>query len=232
MKKHLFTVCMLLLAVAGSALLLYPTVSDAWNKMVQTRVINQYEAELDKMKSDDVEQEFKAAQAYNRELAKLSYPLMNYGKAEGYEDIFNIDGNGTMGYLDIEKIHVHLPIRHGTTADVLNDSVGHLRGSSLPTGEKGTHTVLSAHRGLPTARLFTDLDRLDVGDFFTLTILNRTFTYQVEQIMVVEPDEVEELYAKEGKDYCTLMTCTPYGVNTHRLLLRGKRADSADESEA
>lgn len=223
MKKHWYSICLAGIMLAGVAVLAYPCISNIWNRMVQTRVIDQYEQTLQSMADDELEREFSAAEQYNKQLEAISFPFMNFGQIEGYGEIFNIDGDGTMGYLDIETIHVHLPIRHGTSADVLNDAVGHLRGSSLPTGGPGTHTVLSAHRGLPSARLFTDLDRLKTGDDFTLTILNRTLRYQVDQISVVTPEQVEQLYPVPEKDYCTLMTCTPYGINTHRLLVRGKR---------
>lgn len=223
MKKHGYTVLITGIMLAGIALLTYPWVSEMWNRMVQTQVIDRYEQTLKNMPEDTVEKQFAAAQQYNKQLETIAFPFMNFGQIEGYEEIFNIDGDGTMGYLDIEKIRVHLPIRHGTGADVLNDSVGHLKGSSLPTGGPGVHTVLSAHRGLPSARLFTDLDRLETGDTFTLTILDRTFRYEVDAISVVTPEQVDPLYPVPEKDYCTLLTCTPYGINTHRLLVRGKR---------
>ena len=144
-------------------------------------------------------------------------------------DVLDVNGMGIMGYIDIDEIGVELPIYHGTDPSVLNVAVGHLEGTSLPVGGVGTHCVLSAHRGLPSARLFTDLDRLKVGDTFTLTVLNRLLTYQVDQVLIVEPDQVEALAIDPNEDYCTLVTCTPYGINTHRLLVRGRRVENAEE---
>ena len=148
---------------------------------------------------------------------------------EGYFDLLNVTGNGIMGYIDIPKIGVELPIYHGTSEGVLQIAVGHIQGTSLPTGGEGTHCVLSAHRGLPSAKLFTDLDKMTEGDTFTLNVIDRVLTYQVDQILIVLPSEVEPLYTVEGEDYCTLVTCTPYGINSHRMLVRGTRIDNVEE---
>ena len=156
-----------------------------------------------------------------------SDPLYDYQKISGYNDILNVSNVGIMGYITIEKLGVELPVYHGTSSDVLNIACGHLEGTSLPVGGQNSHCVLSAHRGLPRAKLFTDLDKMECGDTFTITVLNKTITYQVDQIKIVNPDEVRNLTIEEGKDRCTLLTCTPYGVNTHRLLVRGTRIENA-----
>lgn len=230
MKKNFSALILGLVFLLGLSIVIYPSFSDYWNQKTQSRVIVDYEAMLKKMQPEDYSKLFADAEEYNRKLAEVESPFVNYEEVEGYEDLLNIMGNGLMGYISIEKIGVELPVYHGTSNSVLNASVGHLEGSSLPVGGEGTHTVLSAHRGLPRAKLFTDLDRMEVGDTFVLTILDRTLTYQVDQIQIVEPDEVEPLYAEEGKEYCSLVTCTPYGINTHRLIVRGIRIENVESN--
>ena len=171
----------------------------------------------------------KKADTYNEKLKDVNRPFLNYAEAGDYNSILDISGTGIMGYVTIEKLGVELPIYHGTSEGVLQVAAGHLEGSSLPVGGEGTHSVLSAHRGLPSARLFTNLDKMEAGDTFTVTVLDRKLTYQVDQIKIVEPQEINDLTIEEGKDYCTLMTCTPYGINSHRLLVRGERI-SQEES--
>lgn len=227
-KGNLSTILLILVFLIGLSLMLYPTVSDYWNSFHQSRAIVNYQSVLDSMSVDDFTNEFETASEYNRKLLDIEYPLINYDRAAGYEDILNVSGNGIMGYISIPKIQVELPVYHGTSSAVLNVGVGHLQGTSLPVGGESTHSVLSAHRGLPSARLFTDLDEMVVGDTFTITVLNRVLTYEVDQIRIVEPVEVEELVVVEGEDYCTLMTCTPYGVNTHRMLVRGTRIETEE----
>ena len=226
MKNHLSTIFLVLILVIGLSLLLYPTVADWWNSFHQTHAIANYEEIMANMSEQDYSHLFADALEYNRQLAAIKYPLMYYDEIPGYHDLLNVTGNGIMGYINIEKIEVSLPIYHGTSEGVLQIAVGHVEGSSLPTGGEGTHCVLSAHRGLPRARLFTDLDKLEVGDTFVLTVIDRTLTYQVDQILIGEPHQVDDLYAVPGEDYCTLVTCTPYGVNSHRLLVRGSRVDN------
>ncbi len=221
MRKNFSTIILMIVLLAGLSLLLYPTLSDFWNSKRQSRAITDYEAALQNMEPKDYTALFKEARDYNVKLAKLDYPLMKYDTLEGYEDILNVNNKKIMGYITIDKIHVELPIYHGTSNAVLNVGVGHLEGSSFPTGEKNTHAVLSAHRGLPSAKLFTNLDQLQVGDRFMITVLNELYTYEVDQIRIVLPDESEELAIAEDETYCTLMTCTPYGINTHRLFVRG-----------
>ncbi|MBR2422370.1 MAG: class C sortase [Oscillospiraceae bacterium] len=231
MKKHASTVILILMLVIGLSLLLYPTVADWWNSFHQSRAIANYDAILSEMGEEDYTHLFDAALEYNRKMSEIRFPLMYFDQVEGYESLLNVTGNGVMGYIDIPKIKVELPIYHGTSEGVLQIAVGHVQGSSLPTGGAGTHCVLSAHRGLPSARLFTDLDKVEIGDTFTLSIIDRVLTYEVDQILTVLPHEVEPLYAVEGEDYCTLVTCTPYGINSHRLLVRGTRIENAEAAK-
>ena len=226
MKKHLSTILLVLILLVGLSLLLYPTFADWWNSFHQTQAIASYDEIMANMSDEDYSHLFEEAQAYNRKLAAMDYPLMYHDEIPGYYDMLNVTANGVMGYISIEKINVQLPIYHGTSESVLQVAVGHVEGSSLPTGGEGTHCVLSAHRGLPSARLFTDLDKMEVGDTFVLTVIDRTMTYQVDQILIVQPHEVNALYAVDGEDHCTLVTCTPYGVNSHRMLVRGTRIEN------
>ena len=231
MKKHISTIFLVAVFLAGVSLLLYPTLSDYWNSLHQTRAIGAYEDTLSKMTQKDYTAYFEAADAYNAALAGLAFPLAEYQslserpELSPYEELLDVNGAGIMGYIDIDAIGVELPVYHGTDPSVLNIAVGHLQGSSLPVGGESTHCVLSAHRGLPSARLFTDLDRLKEGDTFTLSVLNRLLTYEIDQILIVKPEEVDALAIEPGQDLCTLVTCTPYGINSHRLLVRGIRTE-------
>ncbi len=228
-RNRISTIILILVFFLGLSVLLYPSVSNWWNSRVQSRAVMTYENILADMTGEENAALLREAEEYNARLRKISYPFMYYDRVEGYDDCLNVGGNGIMGYITIEKIGVQMPIYHGVSEAVLNTAVGHLPGSSLPTGGAGTHSVFSAHRGLPSARLFTDLDKLEEGDEFTLTVLDRVLTYQVDQILIVLPDEVDSLYVSEGKDYCSLVTCTPYGINSHRLLVRGVRVENAAE---
>ena len=232
MKKHASTIILVLILLIGLSLILYPSFSDWWNSMHQSRAIANYDSVLSDMKPEDYTHLLDSAVAYNQELRNINFPLMYHDKVEGYYDLLDITGTGIMGYIEIPKIDVQLPVYHGTSDGVLQTAVGHVEGTSLPTGGPSTHCVLSAHRGLPSARLFTDLDKMEVGDVFTLTIIDWVLTYQVDQILIVLPHEVEALYVQEGEDYCTLVTCTPYGVNSHRMLVRGTRIDNIEEARA
>ena len=223
MKKDWSTAILVIIFFVGLSVLLYPTISDLWNSRHQTQAIMNYEAAMQDVDEKDYTEIVNAANKYNQEIAKVSYPLMNYAEVPGYDEILNVGGDGIMGYIKIPKIKVSLPVYHGTSSGVLAVAVGHVPGSSLPIGGPGTHAVLSAHRGLPSAKLFSDLDELVVGDTFTFNVLDQTLTYEVDQILVVLPHEVDALAIEEGRDYCTLVTCTPYGVNSHRILVRGKR---------
>lgn len=227
MKKDSFsTIILILVLVVGLSLLLYPSFSNYWNDLRQTKAIANYDSVVAEMSDEDCSHLFEDAAKYNEALRKTRFPLMYYDDVPGYEGLLNIDGNGIMGYITIEKIGVELPIYHGIDETVLQVAVGHIEGTSLPTGTESTHCALSAHRGLPSARLFTDLDKIEIGDVFTLTVVDRVMTYQVDQILVVEPDNIEPLYVTDGEDYCTLVTCTPYGVNSHRMLIRGTRIEN------
>ena len=226
MKKHASTVVLILIFLLGLCILLYPIVANWWNSKVQVQVIANYESVIQQIDQNYYEKYFREADAFNEKLRSMEAPLYHAEELTDYMDVLNIDGNGVMGYLNIEKLRVELPVYHTALPDVLNSGVGHIEGSSLPVGGKGTHCALSAHRGLPSAKLFSDLDEMEIGDIFTMTVLDRLMTYQVDQIKIVLPQELEELTIDPEQDYLTLVTCTPYGINTHRLLVRGTRVDN------
>lgn len=228
MKKKMSTFILLLVFFIGLSVLLYPALSDYWNSKTQTQAIIDYDAMLKELGEGDYTELFSKADGYNAELYELAFPLVEYGRLKDYWSILDLNGNGMMGYVTIPKIGVELPIYHGTSEAVLNVAAGHVEGTSMPAGGVNTHTVLSAHRGLPSAKLFTDLDKVEVGDVFTLRILDRTLTYQVDQIRIVGPDDTSELSIEGGADRCTLLTCTPYGINTHRMLVRGSRIETVE----
>ena len=229
MRQHKTVIFLTLGFLVGISLLLYPAFSNYWNSKTQSRAIVDYEAVLEHLKPEDYSAMFQAAYDYNRALYETDYPLMDYEEIPGYYDTLKLPGSSIIGYVKIDKIGVELPIYHGTSDEVLNVGVGHLEGTSLPVGGENTHSVMSAHRGLPSAKLFTDLDRLEPGDTFQITVLDQVLTYQVDQVKVITPTEVDDLLIAEGKDYCTLFTCTPYGINTHRLLVRGIRIETIVE---
>ena len=229
MRQHKTVIFLTLGFLVGISLLLYPAFSNYWNSKTQSRAIVDYEAVLEHLKPEDYSAMFQAAYDYNRALYETDYPLMDYEEIPGYYDTLKLPGSSIIGYVKIDKIGVELPIYHGTSDEVLNVGVGHLEGTSLPVGGENTHSVMSAHRGLPSAKLFTDLDRLEPGDTFQITVLDQVLTYQVDQVKVITPTEVKDLLIAEGKDYCTLFTCTPYGINTHRLLVRGIRIETIVE---
>ncbi|MBE6677713.1 MAG: class C sortase [Ruminococcaceae bacterium] len=229
MKKRRWTTFLLLfIFFLGLSIMLYPALSNYWNSKTQSQAINDYEAMLKAMNDEDYTEYFNAAAEYNKALASLDFPLKEYGKIKGYNEILSLNSSGMMGYVSISKIGIELPLYHGTSQEVLNVAIGHLQGSSFPIGGESTHAVVSAHRGLPGAKLFTDLDRLEIGDTFTVTILNQTLAYQVDQIRIVQPNDASEMAIIEGGEHCTLLTCTPYGVNTERLLVRGTRVDTIE----
>ena len=232
MKKRIIaTILIILLFLAGLGIVLYPYVSEYVNAKHASRVVVNYDDTVKEITPEDFSQYFEVAEEYNERLRQNPNPFSEDSRTEGYETALNVDGSGMMGYLEIPKISVKLPFYHGTSGAVLNEAVGHLEGSSLPVGGEGTHVVLSAHRGLPSAKLFTDLPELGEGDIFILTVLDRKMTYQVDQILTVLPTELEALEVEDGQDYVTLMTCTPYGINTHRLLVRGHRIENLPEEE-
>ena len=229
MRQHKTVIFLTFGFLVGVCILLYPAFSDFWNSKAQSHAITDYESVLESIEPQDYSAIFEGAYTYNNALAQIYNPLLNYSEVEGYYDTLSISGDGMIGYLQIDCIGVELPIYHGTSEEVLNRGVGHLEGSSLPVGGDGTHSILSAHRGLPSSKLFTDLDRVEIGDVFKITVLDQVLTYQVEFIKVIEPTDVSDLQIVDGKDYCTLFTCTPYGINTHRLLVRGVRIETVEE---
>lgn len=228
MKKNK-TIIMVLLFFIGLLVLLYPTISDFYNQKVQSAAIVDYESILKDYEEKDYSSLFNESYEYNNKLRELSDPYLMYNTLNNYKNIMNLNGNGMMGYISIDKIKVELPIYHGTSEEVLNIAVGHLEGSSFPVGGIGTHSVLSAHRGLPSTKLFTDLDKLEIGDTFTITVLNQLLTYQIDHIEIVMPHDIRNLKIDPDQDYVTLMTCTPYGINTHRLLVRGRRIENTEK---
>ena len=231
MRKNLSTIILILIFLVGLSVMLYPSVSDAVNRKHQSRAVAGYAEEVEQLSDADYQTYFDAADAYNRQLNTTPNAFYKPDLVSGYAQTLDISGTGIMGYITIPKISVELPIYHGTDEGVLQVAAGHLEGSSLPVGGAGTHAVISAHRGLPSAKLFTNLDELEVGDRFTITVLNRVLTYEVDQISIVLPTEIDQLLPTEGMDYVTLMTCTPYGINTHRLLVRGKRIETAESQK-
>lgn len=229
-KGTLTTIILLLVLLIGLSLLLYPTVSDIWNSRVQTRAVASYTEMVHNLDEDKYSELWEAAWDYNKSLVLRDNPyLLSDEQKELYPQLLNIGSDGVLGYIQIPTINVTLPIYHGTEEAVLQVAIGHLEWTSLPAGGANSHCVVSGHRGLPSARLFTDLDQLVVGDYFTVNVLDETLTYEVDQIRIVLPDETEELLIKEGKDLFTLVTCTPYGVNSHRLLVRGHRVDNLEK---
>ncbi|MBE6541125.1 MAG: class C sortase [Ruminococcaceae bacterium] len=229
MRNHKTVIILTVGFLIGISVLLYPSISNYWNSKTQSRAIVDYESVLDNLTKEDYTALFQAAYDYNAALYETEYPLRDYKNVTGYNDTLKVTENGVIAYVKIEKIGVELPVYHGTSDEVLNKGVGHLEGSSLPVGGESTHSVMSAHRGLPSSKLFTDLDRLEIGDTFQITVLDQILTCQIDQIKVITPREIEDLKIIDGKDFCTLFTCTPYGINTHRLLVRGVRIETITE---
>lgn len=227
MKKDKIGILLVFMLFVGVCVLLYPALSQYWNSKTQTKAVENYQEILNSVNSEDNDKFFEEAEKYNSALAALDQPLLDFGSLENYSEILDVSGTGVIGYITIEKLGVELPIYHGISSEVLNIACGHMEGTSFPIGGESTHAVLSAHRGLPHAKLFTELDKMEMGDIFTVTVLDRTVSYQVDQVKVVEPNEVNEVQIINGEDHCTLLTCTPYGVNSHRLLVRGTRVENA-----
>lgn len=231
-RKNFSTVLLLVTLMIGISLLLYPTISDYWNSFHQSRAIAGYAEAVAQMDEIDYEKIWNDAVEYNKELqTRSNHWFLTEEQQEEYESMLNVSCNGIMGYIEIPSIKVSLPIYHGVDEGILQVAIGHIEGSSLPVGGKGSHCVISGHRGLPSAKLFTDLDQLAEGDIFMLRVLDETLTYEVDQILIVEPSDMSSLEFDEEKDYCTLVTCTPYGINSHRLLVRGHRVANLEESE-
>lgn len=227
--KRKGTLILLILFFVGLCVFSYPMFSQYWNSRLLIDQITVYDDILSANEAKDYTEEFNKAYEYNEKLSNLTFPLTQYKNITNYSDIIDVNGAGMMGYISIDKIKVELPIYHGTSARVLNSAVGHMEGTSLPVGGDSTHSVLSAHRGLSSAKLFTDLGNLEVGDIFKVTIYDKKLTYQIDQILIVEPNDITYLQIVEGEDYLTLLTCTPYGLNTHRLLVRGTRIENPSQ---
>ena len=232
-KKDFSTIALIIVFFVGVSVLLYPTVSDYWNSLHQSQAIATYADSVENMDEQDYEKLWDAAVSYNQKLFQSGHGLgLKDEEKEEYNELLDVSGTGIMSYIEIPKIKCSLPIYHGTDEGVLQIAVGHIEGSSLPVGGLNTHCVLSGHSGLPSAKLFSNLDKLEEGDIFMIRTLDQTLTYEVDQIRIVLPDEVDDLKIEEGKDLCTLVTCTPYGINTHRLLVRGHRVANQEEAEA
>lgn len=231
-QSNLINLFLVLILITGLSLLLYPSVSDYWNSFHQTKAIASYAEEVASLDDEKYEELWNAAREYNSRLAQSgnTFALTDEQKSE-YTNLLDVSGLGVIGYIEIPEIDCSLPIYHGTEESVLQIAIGHLEWSSLPIGGESTHSVLSGHRGLPSAKLFSNLDKLVEGDLFMLRVLDEVLTYEVDQILIVEPQDVDSLTIEEGKDYCTLVTCTPYGINTHRLLVRGHRVDNVEEEK-
>lgn len=233
MKNKLTTILLILALFAGLSLLLYPTVSDYWNSLHASQAVADYAENVRNLEAEKYEQVLQDAKSYNQMLPyeQTTFALSEEEK-EAYDALLDISGTGVMGYIEIPTVNISLPVYHGTEDAVLQIAVGHLEWSSLPVGGESTHCVLSGHRGLPSAKLFTNIDKLVVGDKFVMRVLDEVLTYEVDQILIVEPTDVSTLIIEAGKDLCTLVTCTPYGINSHRLLVRGHRIENQDEAQA
>ena len=220
------TIILMIILLSGVGIFLYPSVSDWWNSMHATRAISGYVTAVEDMSGQEKEDMLQAARIYNDSLSNGVNFTLTEEQLEEYNSLLNIGGTGIMGYVQISAIGVDLPVYHSVDEGVLQIAVGHIPGSSLPVGGERVHSILSGHRGLPSAKLFSDLDQMQEGDVFTVTVLDETITYMVDQIRIVLPEETDELAIQSGKDYCTLVTCTPYGINTHRMLVRGRRIEN------
>lgn len=230
-KDAIITTVFVFILLVGLSVALYPTFSNWWNQNMASHTISNYKESVAQMDNTEMEKMYAEAQQYNEQLAKLYDPFTNYEAVQGYDDLLNVSGIGIMGYISIPSINVELPIYHGVSDSVLQIASGHIQGSSLPVGGESTHAVISGHRGLPSAKLFSDLDEIVVGDTFEINVLNEVLTYEVENIYIVLPDELNKLAIIPDEDYVTLVTCTPYGVNTHRLLVQARRIDTISTSK-
>lgn len=230
-KKNTTNILLVVMLLVGLSLLLYPSISDYWNSFHQSQAITSYAEQIVELDEEDYTKIWEEAVEYNHTLSDRNIYMLTPEQKVTYDKMLNISNSSVMGYVEIPLIKTSLPIYHGTDEAILQVAVGHLEWTSLPTGGKGTHCVISGHRGLPSAKLFSDLDQLEVGDIFILRVLNEVLTYEVDQILIVEPDDVKALHIEDGKDLVTLVTCTPYGVNSHRLLVRGHRIDNIEESK-
>lgn len=231
MKKHLHIIILILVAFVGLSLLLYPTVSNYINSLHQSEAVAHYKEATDELDNSEIEKIKSDAEKYNLKLLNSKQRFISGDSVgETYKSLLNFSDNGMMGYISIDKLGVQFPIYHGTSETILSNGIGHLEGSSLPVGGENTHCVLTGHRGVASSELFTNLDKIDAGDEFTLTVLDNVLTYKVDKISIVEPTDDSMLFVEDGEDYVTLMTCTPYAVNTHRLLVRGVRTETDTQS--
>lgn len=232
LKKNWITVALIVILLAGLGLLLYPSVANYWNSFHQSRAIAGYADAVAELDPEEYQRILSEAQAYNAEIGQHGMKFnLNEAELARYDSLLDITGTGIMGYIEIPQIRCYLPIYHSTDEAVLQIAIGHIAGTSLPVGGETAHCVLTGHRGLPSAKMFTDLDQMVEGDIFMIRTLDETFTYEVDQIRIVLPEDVSDLQLVSGQDLCTLVTCTPYGVNTHRLLVRGHRIPNLDESD-
>ena len=230
MKRKLSTMLLILVFFAGLSLLLYPSLSDYWNSFHASQAVATYSEEVRNLNADKYDRLIGEAREYNAALpGRYKAFFLSESDRSTYNALLDVNGTGVMGYIEIPTIQISLPIYHGTEDEVLQIAVGHLDWSSLPVGGEGTHCVLSGHRGLPSAKLFTNLDKLVAGDKFVIRVLDEVMTYEVDQILIVDPNDLSALAIEKGKDLCTLVTCTPYGVNSHRLLVRGHRVENESE---
>ena len=231
-KNSLSKIILILMLLIGLSLLLYPSVADYWNSFTQSQAIINYAEQVAHLDTEQYDHIWQDAFAYNASLVgrRNDYLLSDEQRSE-YNRLLNVAGNGIMGYIEIPSIGVELPIYHGTADSALAVAIGHLEWTSLPVGGADSHCVVSGHRGLPSAKLFTDLDQLALGDYFLLRILDETLTYEVDQIRIVEPTQTDDLLIQEGKDLCSLVTCTPYGINSHRLIVRGHRIENLEQAQ-
>lgn len=225
-RKNLINLILILIFFLGLGLMLYPSIANWWNSKTASQAITNYGTAAAGLSEEEITDEFEKADLYNKALKDISFPLVNYEEVEGYDDILNIEGTEVIGYISIPRINVELPIYHGMSESVLSTAAGHLQGTSFPVGGEGTHAVIAAHRGLPSASLFSNLDKLEEGDIFSVIVLDRELFYEVDQVRIVLPEETDDLVIEDGKDYVTLLTCTPHGVNSHRLLVRGHRTEN------
>lgn len=232
MKKNISTIMLIGIFVIGLLIFMYPTISEIYNAKIGSYAIESYNNEVVNLDNSEIDKILKEASEYNDQLSKKQFQLVNGDvKDENYGSKLNASKNNIMGYIEIKKIGVKLPIYHGTSEPVLQKAIGHIEGSALPIGGQSTHSVLSGHRGLPSAKLFTNLDKLEKEDKIVIRVLNETITYKVTSINVVEPDEVELLKPQNEEELLTLVTCTPYGVNSHRLLVTGERCENSEDNK-
>lgn len=233
-KKKIPTIIFVCVVIIGILIMLYPVFISMINARKESRIIAEYSNKVNELRETNYDYLLEEARLYNQTLTNDNIVDAFTGtkeENEEYEKLLNINNDGVIGYLKIPKINVNLPIYHGTSTKVLEKGIGHMNASSLPIGGEGTHSILSGHRGLPSSRLFSDLNQLEIGDMFYIHVLNQVLAYKVDQIKVVEPSNIEYLKMEEGHDYITLVTCTPYAINTHRLLVRGTRVEYNNEEE-